>query len=88
MAGLVYPVIQLKPGRDRPLLLGHPWVFSGALQDIPAEIEAGDVVDLHSARGEFVARAYINPRNSLAARVLTDDPAEVVDDAFFARRIR
>ncbi|HEY7983887.1 MAG TPA: class I SAM-dependent rRNA methyltransferase [Ktedonobacterales bacterium] len=83
-----YPVIRLKPGRDRPLLLGHPWVFSGALQEVPAGITPGAVVDLHSARGEFVARAYINPGNSLAARVLTDDPAEVVDDAFFATRIR
>jgi 23S rRNA (cytosine1962-C5)-methyltransferase len=88
MAGLAYPVIQLKPGRDRPLLLGHPWVFSGALGSVPPSVAPGDVVDLHSARGEFVARAYINPRNSLAARVLTLDPAEAVDEAFFATRVR
>jgi 23S rRNA (cytosine1962-C5)-methyltransferase len=82
-----YPVVRLKPGRERPLLLGHPWVFSGALQEVPTGLAPGEVVDLCSARGEFVARAYLNPRNSLAARVLTDDPAEAIDEAFFARRI-
>ncbi|HYM26732.1 MAG TPA: class I SAM-dependent rRNA methyltransferase, partial [Steroidobacteraceae bacterium] len=87
-AASAYPVVRLKPGRDRPLLLGHPWVFSGALQEVPADLAPGEVVDLHSARGEFVARAYLNPRNSLAARVLTDDPEQAIDEAFFAARIR
>jgi hypothetical protein len=82
------PVVRLKPGRDRPLLLGHPWVFSGALQEVPDGIMPGEVVDLRAGRGEFVARAYLNPHNSLAARVLTEDPEEGIDEAFFARRIR
>lgn len=83
-----YPTIRLNPGRDRPVLAGHPWVFSGALQDIPEDIEPGAVVDLVSARGEWVARGYVNPRNSLALRVLTMDKDEVIDQDFFDARIR
>ncbi len=83
-----YPTLQLKPGRDRPIISGHPWVFSGALQEVPATIQPGDIVDLMSARGEFVARGYINPRNSLAFRVLTWDPDEPVDQAFFDTRVQ
>jgi 23S rRNA (cytosine1962-C5)-methyltransferase len=82
-----YPPLNLKPGRDRPLLSGHPWVFSGALQAIPPSIEPGDVVDLHSANGAFIGRGYLHPRNSLAFRLLTTDPDEAIDEAFFERRI-
>lgn len=87
-APLTYPHVRLKPGRERPLLSGHPWVFSGALQAIPQDIEPGSVVDLYTAGGEFSARGYLHPRNSLAFRLLTTDPAEVIDDAFFDRRVR
>jgi 23S rRNA (cytosine1962-C5)-methyltransferase len=82
-----YPLVRLKPGRDRPLLTGHPWVFSGALQTIPPVIEPGEVVDLHAATGEFVARGYLHQRNSLAFRQLTANPDEAIDDVFFERRV-
>lgn len=82
-----YPTLRLKPGRDRPILSGHPWIFSGSFSDIPSSIQSGDIVDLVSARDEFVARAYVNPRNSLAARVLTLDPEETIDQRFFDRRV-
>jgi 23S rRNA (cytosine1962-C5)-methyltransferase len=83
-----YPIVHLKSGRERPILAGHPWVFSGALRAAPGEIELGDVVDLVSAQGEFVARGYLNPRASLAARVLTMDPDEAIDQEFFDTRMR
>lgn len=83
-----YPVARLKPGRERPILSGHPWIFSGALQSTPPDLAPGAVVDVVSARDEFTARGYLNPRNSLALRVLTLDPDEAIDAAFFARRIR
>jgi 23S rRNA (cytosine1962-C5)-methyltransferase len=83
-----YRQIRLKPGRERPLLAGHPWVFSGALQSIPPEIEPGEVVDLLAVGGAFVARGYLHPRNSLAFRTLTANEDEPIDDAFFERRVR
>lgn len=83
-----YPQVQLKPGRERPLLAGHPWVFSGALQTVPPDLEPGAVVDLHAASGDFIARGYLHPRNSLAFRLLTGDPDEAIDAAFFERRLR
>ena len=82
-----YPTVRLKAGRERPLLAGHPWLFSGALQPLPASIAPGDVVNVVTARGEWVARGYLNPANSLALRILTTDATEAIDTAFFARRI-
>ena len=40
----MYPILTLKPGKEGALGFHHPWVFSGALQGIPREIEQGAVV--------------------------------------------
>jgi 23S rRNA (cytosine1962-C5)-methyltransferase len=84
---MLYSEVRLKPGRERPLLAGHPWIFSGALDTLPSDVVPGAIVDVISSRGEFVGRGYLNAANSLALRVLTRDRAETVDQAFFDRRI-
>ncbi len=80
------PIIHLKPGKERPVLLGHPWIFSGAIRDLDPALAPGTVVGIRSAAGEFLGRGYANPRCAIAARVLTrtDEP---IDAPFFARRI-
>lgn len=86
MAGQ-YPTLQLRSGREYSLLNGHPWLFSGAFRELPADIPAGEVVDVVSSRGEWIARGYLNARNSLAFRLLTRDADEAIDADFYVRRI-
>jgi 23S rRNA (cytosine1962-C5)-methyltransferase len=80
------PTIHLKPSKERPVLLGHPWVFSGAIRDLDPQLPPGTLVTIHSATGEFLGRGYANPRCAIAVRLLTrvDEP---VDTRFFQRRI-
>ena len=85
-----YPALHLRSGREFTVLNGHPWVFSGAFRDLAHDghdIPPGAVVDLISSRGEWVARGHLNARNSLAFRLLTLDRDEVIDEAFYVRRI-
>ncbi|HEX2912076.1 MAG TPA: hypothetical protein VH186_14805, partial [Chloroflexia bacterium] len=83
-----YPVIKIKSGREWQLKRGHPWLFSGGIQHLPSNIEPGGLVDLHDSEGQFVARGYYNPKTDIAVRVLTRDPSEIVDGAFFEKRVR
>jgi 23S rRNA (cytosine1962-C5)-methyltransferase len=78
--------IRLKPGKQRPVLAGHPWIFSGAIADLDGSIEPGSIVSVHDAAGTFVARGYVNPRCTIAARVLTSED-EPIDSAFISRRV-
>jgi 23S rRNA (cytosine1962-C5)-methyltransferase len=84
---ILYPTASLKPHREESLLKGHLWIFSGALQQPPRWIEAGGLVDVKSATGQFVARGYYNPRTDIAIRILTYDSDELIDDDFFYQRI-
>jgi 23S rRNA (cytosine1962-C5)-methyltransferase len=77
----------LKANRDKPLRHKHPWVFSGALDRIEPAIVDGDVVDVVTSQGEFLARGYLNRRSQIAVRVLTWDAGEAIDEGFWARRL-
>jgi 23S rRNA (cytosine1962-C5)-methyltransferase len=80
--------ILLKPGREKSLLRRHPWVFSGAIQQVEDEPAPGGTVDLLSFNREFLARAVYSPASQIRARVWTFDPAEEVNADFFRKRIR
>lgn len=88
MSSVRYPTASLKPHREESLLGGHLWIFSGALQQAPRWVEAGGLIDVKSATGQFVARGYYNPQTDIAIRILTRDPEEEINAEFLRRRIR
>ncbi len=81
-----YKKIYLRRGREESLLRYHPWVFSGAVYKADGEPEEGEVVDVIASDGKFMARGHCQI-GSIAVRVLTFDPAEEIDAAFWRRRI-
>jgi 23S rRNA (cytosine1962-C5)-methyltransferase len=81
------PTITVRPGREKPLLQKHPWVFSGAILSEDKGIEPGQIVDIKDQGGRFLARGYANPKSKIRARALSFDPADRIDAGFFRRRI-
>lgn len=85
---MAYPTVHLKTGREKQILEGHPWVFSGAVAVGPEGVEPGGIVDVVDASGRFVGRGYYNAASSIPVRVLTRDPEQRIDRAFVLNRIR
>jgi len=79
--------IRLKPGEQDRLLAGHPWIYQSELEGWPSEAAPGDLVDLHDSHGRFLGRGYLNPRTTIAVRVLARDRVPV-DQNFFIEKIR
>jgi len=79
--------LELRKDLARHLRAGHPWVFRKALQAAPKGLPAGAIVDVVEG-GRFVARGYHDPHSAIAVRILTREPAEAVDDAFWRSRVR
>lgn len=71
-----YKVI-LKKGKEESLARRHPWVFSGAIDMASEEMSEGDIVDVESRSGEFIAKGHFQI-GSIAVRVLTfkDEPID------------
>ena len=85
---MVHRVI-LKRGKEESLARRHPWVFSGAIERIEsngAELVEGDIVDVYSRSGEFLARGHYQI-GSITVRVLTFEQ-EAINAAWWEQRIR
>ncbi|MFN2168918.1 MAG: class I SAM-dependent rRNA methyltransferase [Anaerolineae bacterium] len=81
------PVVRLRPGKERPVRQRHPWVFSGAIRQVEGSPAPGALVEVEDAGGRWLARGYFNSRSQISVRILTWDPDEVVDGAFWQRRL-
>ncbi len=78
--------VRLKPNRDKPVRQGHPWIFSGAIEQIPAAANDGDIVDVTAADGRWLARGYLNRRSQIQVRLLTWTQ-EAIDESFWRNRL-
>jgi 23S rRNA (cytosine1962-C5)-methyltransferase len=82
----IMKTVKLKQKEERRILRGHPWVFSNELQNAPAELQPGELVDVLDHAGRFLGRGYINPHTLIAVRILTRKQEEI-DAEFFRRKI-
>ena len=73
--------------RIGPVRGRHPWVFSGALKQIPDGIPGGEPVELTDEQGNFLAAGYFNSYSQIAVRVWGWEKEEV-NDEFFEKRLR
>ena len=81
------PKIVLKHGREKPLLRGHPWVFSGAVKQMEGPICPGDMAEAYSENGRFLGIGYLNPQSQIIFRLLSSEREEI-GSVFFKERIR
>jgi 23S rRNA (cytosine1962-C5)-methyltransferase len=77
----------LKPRKARPFYGRHPWVLDSAVDRVEGAANDGDVVELLSDKGKFIARGVFNSRSRIRVRLYTWDAAEMLDEAFWQRRL-
>lgn len=77
----------LIPGKEMRVLSGHPWVFRSDIARVEGAFTPGDVVDVLSSKGRFLAKAYYNPQSQIALRIMSLKN-EPIDRAFIFRRVK
>lgn len=77
----------LHPQRHKTVERRHPWIFSGALKMVTGDPHDGGIVTLRNDSGAFLARGYWNSRSSIRLRLLSWSESEVIDRAFWQRRL-
>ena len=81
------PELIVKANRVGPVLGRHPWVFSGALREVPEGLEPGEPVTLRAEDGRYLGSGYFNSHSQIAVRIWGHHEHEAVDRPFFVRRI-
>lgn len=78
----------LKPRKARPFYGRHPWVLDTAIARIEGSVTDGDVIDLVSDTGKFVARGIYNGHSRIRIRLYSWDNTRALDADFLRTRIR
>jgi 23S rRNA (cytosine1962-C5)-methyltransferase len=78
--------IILKETRAAPVLRGHPWIFSGAIETVEGDHESVGVADVLDHQKRWLARGLYNPKSQIRVRVLTWHK-EPIDQEFFSHRL-
>jgi 23S rRNA (cytosine1962-C5)-methyltransferase len=84
---MISPRVILKPHKAQPFYARHPWVLDSAIERVEGEAADGDIVDLMSDKGKFVARGLYNSRSRIRVRLYTWEAAESLDDSFWRGRL-
>lgn len=78
--------VKLKPGREVSILRRHPWIFSGALQNSPKDIDYSQLVEVQSSSGDFLAQGFWND-GSIAIKILSFEKV-LIDQDFWVNTFR
>ncbi|HWB01045.1 MAG TPA: class I SAM-dependent rRNA methyltransferase [Pirellulales bacterium] len=79
--------IVLKPRKVRPFFARHPWVLDSAVARVEGDPADGDVVELFSNRGQFVARGIYNSHSKIRVRLYSWQADEPLDRSLWRRRL-
>lgn len=81
---MVLPVIRLAARRNSL----HPWIYARMIRHPGRRPEPGTLVEVVSKEGAFIGRGFYNGHSRIGIRLLSEDPAEAIDEAFFRERLR
>lgn len=77
--------IILKPKKDAAVRRFHPWVFSGAVKKLEAPLADGDLVEVSSAGGDYLATGHYQD-GSICVRIISFEQRPI-DEAFWRKKI-
>ncbi|HKL03611.1 MAG TPA: class I SAM-dependent rRNA methyltransferase [Cryomorphaceae bacterium] len=80
-----YRTVELKRGKQS-INRKHPWIFSGALHNIPRDISEGEKVCVVNESGEVVVTGHF-AKGSIAIRALAFSSV-VIDEKFYTEKIQ
>jgi 23S rRNA (cytosine1962-C5)-methyltransferase len=63
----------LKKNREDAVLRFHPWIFSGAIDKVEGKPVDGDIVEIYSSKGEYLATGYALP-GSISVKIFWFGP--------------
>lgn len=80
--------IILKKDREKLWLSGHPWIYSGAVEKIENNPEAGTVIEVYNSKKEFIGYGHYNKNSKILVRMLEKDQNKKINLAWYCEKIQ
>jgi 23S rRNA (cytosine1962-C5)-methyltransferase len=65
----------------------HPWIYQKMVEKPAVRPKPGSIVEIRDNSGDWVGRGFYNGHSRITLRVLSNDPHEAIDAAWFRRKI-
>lgn len=79
--------LQLKAKKNLGTNRRHPWVYSGAITNIPSSLKAGDVVEIRAADSQLVGYGHFAVGKSIVCRVFNfTSQSTPIEDSFWQQK--
>lgn len=83
-----FPNVFVTVKAERLLRGGHPWVYADEIERSEGNAEDGGLVDVFSGKGKYLGTGYLNSSSKIRVRVISRNPNDKFDRAFYERRVR
>jgi len=80
--------IILNKNEEAEKINGFPWIYNNEIYSFNGEIVNGSVVKVLTFNHDFVCYGFLNTSSKIMVRILSRDENEVINYAFFQKRIR
>jgi 23S rRNA G2069 N7-methylase RlmK/C1962 C5-methylase RlmI len=74
-------------GKEHSLLRRHPWLFDGATHRLRGRARVGDTVTIFAHDSRALGKGTYSPHSRIRCRAWSFNANEIIDDAFFKRRV-
>ena len=85
------PPLRLKKNEERRIRAGHLWVYSNEVDNAATPLKAfspGQAVQIQAHNGKPLGNGYVNPASLICARLVSRDPAYVLDRSLIVHRLK
>lgn len=79
--------VKLKKGKEKAVRQVHPWIFSGAIDQIKGKPENGDIVLVTDSKNDFLAYGFYNSQSRVAVRLLEWKQETQIDEGWWRKKI-
>lgn len=81
--------LRIKRHSEVRIVRGNPWIFSNEIENFSAlkKLEKGTLVKVIINKDDELGLAYFNPHSLIAARILSHNVNEKIDEEFFIKKI-
>lgn len=80
--------VKLKKGKEKAVRQMHPWVFSGAIDQIKGKPENGDIIMVNDSNNAFLAYGFFNDKSRVAVRLLEWNQETEIDESWWRKKIK
>lgn len=92
----MFPILTLKPEREKSVLNFHPWIFTGAVKHLASEAKHGDIIAVQTHQKKTLGYGFYDSQSQIICRMFEISPspappqasywAQKLEDAYHIRQ--